>query len=60
MKGKVTEFVKLVSVYRDDLDCLCKRLQNSYEGGDFEQNEEDRIALCAILDAFDEVEKGGD
>lgn len=38
----------------DDIADLYNRLRNEYNDNvPFEQSEEDRIALCAILDIFD-------
>ncbi len=37
--------------YYEDLDSLCARLQEDYNGGkNFQQMEEDRLGLCFILD----------
>lgn len=44
--------------YYKDLDSLSKRLQDDYAGDKpFEQLEEDRLALCGILDCIDEDEQ---
>lgn len=37
----------------DNLNNMCKRLQNEENGIDFESEEQDKIDLCAILDTFD-------
>lgn len=51
------QFILLFKTYYGDLDDLCRRLQESYNNGtEFEQYEEDRLALFALLDSFDNVE----
>ena len=48
--------IKLIT----NLDGLCKRLQDDYNGGPaFEQCEEDRLAVYNILELLDEALKGG-
>lgn len=43
--------------YYNILDDLARRLQDNYNNGKpFEQQEEDRLAICGILDLFEEVE----
>lgn len=42
--------------YYDILDNLTKKLQDNYnDNKEFEQNEEDRLALCSILESFDNI-----
>ena len=43
--------------YYDDLDYLTRRLQDDYNNGEeFEQQEQDRLGLCYLLDLFDSME----
>lgn len=55
-KAKAFEVVKS---YYKDLDDLAARLQADYAVGEdykpFEQQEQDRLALCFILDYFDDL-----
>ncbi len=55
-KAKMFEVVKS---YYNILDNLAARLQKDYSGGEdykpFEQEEQDRLALCFILDYFDDL-----
>ena len=48
---------KAIQSRYDDLDNLARRLQDDYNDEDkpFEQNEQGRLDLCAILDLFDEI-----
>lgn len=56
MSNTYKKLYKAVESYYEDLDYLAKRLQLDYAGDkEFEQTEEDRLALCGILDAFDEI-----
>jgi len=56
MSNTYKKLYKAVESYYNDLDNLAKRLQDDYAGDkEFEQTEEDRLALCGILDAFDEI-----
>lgn len=52
---------KLYNVIKQNynvLDNLTKRLQDDYNNNKaFEQKEEDRLALCNILEIFDNIEK---
>lgn len=55
-KSMYKKFYKVVEKYYSDLDYLCKRLQDDYNGvKDFNQEEQDRLALCMLLDTFDIV-----
>lgn len=48
------ELFNTIKSYYNILDNLTKRLQDNYnDGKKFEQKEEDRIALCSILECFD-------
>lgn len=55
-KAQIFEVVKS---YYKDLDDLAARLQADYAAGEdykpFEQQEQDRLALCFILDFFDDL-----
>lgn len=55
-KAKMFEVVKS---YYKNLDDLAARLQADYASGEdykpFEQQEEDRLAICFILDFFDDL-----
>lgn len=57
-KAKIFEVVKS---YYKILDDLAARLQADYAGGEshkpFEQYEEDRLAICFILDYFDDLKE---
>lgn len=57
---KATQFQELYYAfadYYDDLDNLTRRLQDDYNNGkEFEQQEEDRLGLCYLLDLFDNME----
>lgn len=58
---KLEEFYKIVQFYYEDLDSLAKRLQDDYNGEKpFEQEEQDRLGICYILDHIDEMEKTED
>lgn len=53
-KGKY--FMDIFSLYYRQLDSLAKRLQDNYnEGIPFEQEEEDRLAICGLLDLFNDL-----
>lgn len=58
IKTKAKTFEVIKSYYRV-LDDLAARLQADYAAGDdykpFEQQEEDRLAICFILDYFDDL-----
>ena len=55
---KIEDFIKTFNTYYEELDDLCKRLQEDYNcGEEFEQEEEDRLALCGILDSFDKLKE---
>lgn len=58
IKAKAKAF-EVVKSYYKVLDDLAARLQADYSGGEdykpFEQQEEDRLALCFILDYFDDL-----
>ena len=57
-ENALKDFIKAFVKHYDDLDSLCKRLQDDYNGDkDFVQVEEDRIVLASLLDLFDEMEK---
>lgn len=46
-----------IKIYYNDLDNLTKRLQDNWNDNvEFEQDEQDRLALCMVLDCFDQVE----
>ena len=48
---------KAINDYYNVLDDLARRLQDNYNNGkEFEQVEEDRLAICGILDLFEEIE----
>lgn len=52
------DIVLKIQQYVPQLDDLAFRLQDEYNNGvEFVQQEEDRIALCAILDLLKEVKK---
>lgn len=54
----VKEFLKIFELYYNDIDNLCKRLQDDYNDEiSFVADEQDRLALCGVLDAFDEINK---
>ncbi len=56
--SKLKKLYKAVESYYYDLDSLTKRLQLDYAGDkEFEQMEEDRLALIGILDTFDELKE---
>ena len=51
------EFYYAFADYYDDLDDLARRLQDDYGNGkEFEQQEQDRLGLCYLLDLFDDME----
>lgn len=53
---KILELYHFINSYYAELDDLAKRLQDDYGVGErFEQKEEDRLAICGLLDIFDEV-----
>lgn len=56
---KKAKMYNVVKSYYKVLDDLAARLQRDYAGGDdhipFEQQEEDRLAICFILDYFDDL-----
>ena len=48
---------RIMKTYYEDLDYLCGRLQKDYNGEEqFEQDEQDRLALYAILEMFDKID----
>lgn len=50
------EFINVFITYYNDLDNLCKRLQDEYNGNvEFVSDSQDRLALCGVLDAFDKI-----
>ena len=50
----ITEYLKIV---KDDLYDLYNRLRENYNDDvEFEQKEEDRVIICNIIDAIDELE----
>lgn len=57
IKKQKAKLYNIVKSYYSILDDLAARLQKDYAGGDdhipFEQCEEDRLAICFILDYFD-------
>lgn len=54
---KALELYELVNLYYKDLDSLTSRLQDNYNNGtEFEQDEQDRLALGMILDFVDTME----
>jgi hypothetical protein len=55
-ENALNNFIKAFESYYEDLDSLCKRLQDDYNGDkDFIQVEEDRVVLASLLDLFDEI-----
>lgn len=53
------KFYEAFKVYYSDIDDLCARLQDDYNGGpEFQQDDQDRLALCMLCDLFDAVEIG--
>ena len=59
-KTKNKAFFDFFALYYKDVDDLTKRLQDNYNnGGEFEQDPQDRLTLCALLDEFDTI-KGGE
>lgn len=49
--------IELLKLYKKDLDSLCARLQADYSiGKEFEQREEDRLGLCAIMELVDNLQ----
>lgn len=53
---KYKKFYNVVDKYYSHLNSLCKRLQDDYNGDkEFEQEEEDRLTMCMLLDTFDAV-----
>lgn len=56
IKNKKAKMYNVVKSYYKVLDDLAKRLQEDYAGNKpFEQDEEDRLAICFILDYFDDL-----
>lgn len=59
INNKKAKMYNVVKSYYKVLDDLAARLQRDYAGGDdhipFEQAEEDRLAICFILDYFDDL-----
>ena len=54
MQTDINAFIETFSAYYNDLDSLCKRLQDEYNDDiKFESDVQDRVALGGILDAFD-------
>jgi hypothetical protein len=55
-ENALNNFIKAFESYYGDLDILCKRLQDNYNGDkDFVQVEEDTTILASLLDLFDEI-----
>lgn len=53
------KFYEVFKAYYNDVNDLCARLQDDYNGGpEFEQDDQDRLALCMLCDLFDAVEIG--
>lgn len=53
------KFYEAFKAYYNDVNDLCSRLQDDYNGGpEFEQDDQDRLALCMLCDLFDAVEIG--
>ena len=59
INNKKAKMYNVIKSYYKVLDDLAARLQRDYAGGDdhipFEQDEEDRLAICFILDYFDDL-----
>ena len=50
----IIEIIELLKLYKKDLNSLCARLQADYNGdNEFEQQEQDRLGLCAIMELVD-------
>lgn len=53
---KILELCNTIELYYNDLDSLAKRLQDNWnEDIEFCQEEQDRLALCMILDLVDNI-----
>lgn len=53
---KILELCNTIELYYNDLDSLAKRLQDNWnEDIEFCQEEQDRLALCMILDLADNI-----
>lgn len=53
---KILELYNTIELYYNDLDSLAKRLQDNWnEDIEFCQEEQDRLALCMILDLADNI-----
>lgn len=56
MKAKYKKLYDEIEERYDSLENLTLRLQEDYAGiAPFEQDEQDRLDLCYILDLFDEI-----